>query len=125
MVAESVQEMDSVPEEKPKKSTPGKKKTDPEELSKQISSVEEERKETERSSEAAIEQYRQPPLSLLKKGSGHKGDSDAHLRATALKLEQTLQNFGVKVHVTNASCGPSVTRYEIDVYKRQGSWLYL
>ncbi len=113
MVAESVQEMDSVPEEKPKKSTPGKKKTDPEELSKQISSVEEERKETERSSEAAIEQYRQPPLSLLKKGSGHKGDSDAHLRATALKLEQTLQNFGVKVHVTNASCGPSVTRYEI------------
>ena len=113
MVAESVQEMDSVPEEKPKKSTPRKKKTDPEELSKQISSVEEERKETELSSEAAIEQYRQPPLSLLKKGSGHKGDSDAHLRATALKLEQTLQNFGVKVHVTNASCGPSVTRYEI------------
>ena len=49
----------------------------------------------------------------MKKGSGHKGDSDAHLRATALKLEQTLQNFGVKVHVTNASCGPSVTRYEI------------
>ena len=35
------------------------------------------------------------------------------LRATALKLEQTLQNFGVGVHVTNASCGPSVTRYEL------------
>ena len=58
---------------------------------------------------------------------------DAHLRATAMKLEQTLQNFGVGVHVTNASCGPSVTRYELqpeqgvkavsythlDVYKRQ------
>ena len=30
-----------------------------------------------------------------------------------MKLEQTLQNFGVGVHVTNASCGPSVTRYEL------------
>ena len=57
--------------------------------------------------------YHTPPLSLLKKGRKSGGDSDAHLRATALKLEQTLQNFGVGVHVTNASCGPSVTRYEL------------
>ena len=57
--------------------------------------------------------YHVPPLSLLKKGKKSGGDSDAHLRATALKLEQTLQNFGVGVHVTNASCGPSVTRYEL------------
>ena len=57
--------------------------------------------------------YKTPPLSLLNRGKKTGGDSDAHLRATALKLEQTLQNFGVKVHVTNASCGPSVTRYEI------------
>ncbi len=57
--------------------------------------------------------YHVPPLTLLKKGKKSSGDSDAHLRATALKLEQTLQNFGVGVHVTNASCGPSVTRYEL------------
>lgn len=57
--------------------------------------------------------YHTPPLTLLKKGKKTGGDSDAHLRATALKLEQTLQNFGVGVHVTNASCGPSVTRYEL------------
>ena len=57
--------------------------------------------------------YQIPPLSLLKKGSAGGGDTDAHLRATALKLEQILENFGVKVHVTNASCGPSVTRYEL------------
>ncbi len=57
--------------------------------------------------------YKMPPMSLLNRGKKTGGDSDAHLRATALKLEQTLQNFGVKVHVTNASCGPSVTRYEI------------
>ena len=63
--------------------------------------------------EAARPEYQFPPLSLLKKGKKTGGDSDAHLRATALKLEQTLQNFGVGVHVTNASCGPSVTRYEL------------
>ena len=57
--------------------------------------------------------YHTPPLNLLKKGKKGGGDSDEHLRATALKLEQTLQNFGVGVHVTNASCGPSVTRYEL------------
>lgn len=58
-------------------------------------------------------EYTIPPLSFLKKGKKTGGDSDEQLRATARKLEQTLQNFGVKVHVTNASCGPSVTRYEL------------
>lgn len=57
--------------------------------------------------------YKCPPISLLMKGKKSGGDSDAHLRATALKLEQTLHNFGVNVRVTNASCGPSVTRYEL------------
>lgn len=58
-------------------------------------------------------EYRVPPISLLKRGKKGGGNSDRQLRETAMKLEQTLQNFGVKVHVTNASCGPSVTRYEL------------
>lgn len=58
-------------------------------------------------------EYKVPPLSLLKHGAKSSGNSDVQLRATAMKLEQTLLNFGVKVHVTNASCGPSVTRYEL------------
>ncbi|MCI9215478.1 DNA translocase FtsK [Lachnospiraceae bacterium 42-17] len=57
--------------------------------------------------------YELPPLSLLKKGSKSKGESDASLRETAMKLQQILQNFGVNVTVTNVSCGPSVTRYEL------------
>ncbi|MDE7037125.1 MAG: DNA translocase FtsK 4TM domain-containing protein, partial [Lachnospiraceae bacterium] len=57
--------------------------------------------------------YRVPPLTLLKKGTKKKGESDAQLRETAIKLQQILQNFGVKVTVTNVSCGPSVTRYEL------------
>ena len=55
-----------------------------------------------------------PPLSLLKPGDNRRaGNTQAQLRETALKLEQTLKTFGVNVTVTDISCGPSVTRYEI------------
>lgn len=59
-------------------------------------------------------EYHYPPLKLLKKGdSQSQGDSNEHLRKTARKLQDTLQSFGVKVTVTNVSCGPTVTRYEL------------
>lgn len=93
--------------------SPAKKKTtkqDIQEIAAETQNVEAEIKEKEEQPKPV---YKIPPLRLLKRGKKGGGDSDAHLRATALKLEQTLQNFGVKVHVTNASCGPSVTRYEI------------
>ena len=54
-----------------------------------------------------------PPVSLLKKGINTQGDSRKHLQETALKLQQTLKNFGVNVTITDVSCGPSVTRYEM------------
>ena len=57
--------------------------------------------------------YQYPPISLLKRGKRGGGESDAHLRETAMKLQQTLENFGVNVTITNVSCGPSVTRYEL------------
>ena len=72
------------------------------------------RREISSSEEKKKPDYQMPPLTLLKKGSSHAGgDSDAHLRETAMKLQQTLHNFGVDVTVTNVSCGPTVTRYEI------------
>lgn len=59
-------------------------------------------------------EYQFPPLSLLKKGDAKaKGDSDAHLRETAHKLQETLHTFGVNVSISNVSCGPTVTRYEL------------
>ncbi|MBQ2801401.1 MAG: DNA translocase FtsK [Lachnospiraceae bacterium] len=59
-------------------------------------------------------EYQFPPLDLLKRGSNKAlGDSQEHLKETAVKLQQTLQNFGVNVKITNVSCGPAVTRYEI------------
>ncbi len=54
-----------------------------------------------------------PPVSLLKPPGNKQGDSKQHLQETAQKLQQTLKNFGVNVTITNISCGPSVTRYEI------------
>lgn len=58
--------------------------------------------------------YEFPPVSLLKEGDPNaSGDSRAHLQEMSNKLQMTLTNFGVKAHVTNVTCGPSVTRYEI------------
>lgn len=61
-----------------------------------------------------IKEYMFPPTSLLKQGDNRRsGNTQNHLRETAQKLEQTLKNFGVNVTVTDISCGPSVTRYEV------------
>lgn len=58
--------------------------------------------------------YFYPPVSLLKQGDKNAtGTSQEELKITANKLQQTLANFGVKVTVTDVSCGPSVTRYEL------------
>ncbi|MCD8015204.1 MAG: DNA translocase FtsK [Lachnospiraceae bacterium] len=59
-------------------------------------------------------EYVFPPLDLLKKGkSKTNAGQDQEIRQTAAKLQQTLNSFGVHVTVTNVSCGPSVTRYEL------------
>jgi S-DNA-T family DNA segregation ATPase FtsK/SpoIIIE len=63
--------------------------------------------------EQTPKKYVFPPLSLLKKGEGRKGDSSNQLKETALRLQQTLQTFGVRVTITDISQGPSVTRYEM------------
>lgn len=60
--------------------------------------------------------YHFPPYSRLIKGKGKSGsDSDRELKETAIRLEQMLGTFGVKVIVTDISQGPSVTRYELQL----------
>ena len=68
----------------------------------------------ENSEQQPIKEYKFPPLKLLKSGKG-KGtkSNEASVRETAMKLKSTLENFGVNVTVTDYSCGPSVTRYEL------------
>ena len=54
-----------------------------------------------------------PPIHLLTKPSRRQSGNNEEVRETAAKLQQTLHNFGVNVTVTNVSCGPAVTRYEL------------
>ena len=55
-----------------------------------------------------------PPTSLLIRGTGTvRNSSEKEFGDTARILERTLAQFGVKVAVTNVSCGPTVTRYEL------------
>lgn len=58
--------------------------------------------------------YRYPSTELLTKMTAKKnGNLENENRETAQILQQTLQSFGVNVTVTDVSCGPSVTRYEL------------
>ncbi len=58
--------------------------------------------------------YEFPPLQLLQDNpfAGVRGSKEA-LQKNAEKLEKTLESFGVQAKVINISCGPSVTRYEL------------
>ena len=101
---------------KPPAAEPSKKKvkSDKDELAKEVEKVSEQIAIND--AENAIQQkpYVFPAVDLLKAPDrGKTGDSQAHLRETAAKLEQTLNVFGVNAKVNNISCGPAVTRFEI------------
>ena len=101
---------------KPPAAESGKKKvkSDKDELAKEVEKVSEQIAVND--AENAIQQkpYVFPTVDLLKAPDrGKTGDSQAHLRETAAKLEQTLNVFGVNAKVNNISCGPAVTRFEI------------
>jgi S-DNA-T family DNA segregation ATPase FtsK/SpoIIIE len=60
--------------------------------------------------------YMMPPLSLLRKGTIQRRKTEKRnkgISETAVKLQETLNAFGVKATVINESRGPSVTRYEL------------
>ena len=58
--------------------------------------------------------YKFPGSNLLAQPpKNHNANRDAQVRSTAIKLKNTLENFGVNVTITNYSCGPAVTRFEM------------
>ena len=58
--------------------------------------------------------YQFPSLDLLNRPrGGKKGMNNEELKNTALKLQETLESFGVRVRLGDISLGPSVTRYEL------------
>ncbi len=55
-----------------------------------------------------------PPISLLTKNKAvAKSGDKRELQETVEKLQSTFKSFGVGVTVTDATCGPTVTRYEL------------
>ena len=82
-------------------------------LSKTEPSNTEFRKGIEQTGKKVPQKYMFPPLSKLQKGVSATGDSARELKDTAMRLQQTLNTFGVKVIITDISQGPSVTRYEL------------
>lgn len=101
-------EEDTIPEESPVRQE--KKLDTKEEKEKELEKVQ---SDLEKATVTAIP-YQFPPLDLLSKPSGSKkGMGNNELRATALKLQTTLESFGVHVKMGDISLGPSVTRYEL------------
>lgn len=70
--------------------------------------------EKESKAAAAKPPYQKPPLSLLRKVERKNNSDGVHeLKETAMRLQETLQTFGVRVTITDISQGPAVTRYEL------------
>lgn len=72
--------------------------------------------EPEKTLEKIIPEYVFPPVDFLKKGKGGNEKTLAanrELEETKVMLKKTFESFGVGVTVTDASVGPTVTRYEI------------
>ncbi len=60
--------------------------------------------------------YRFPPLTLLDEGGGlgTLQSSETDRRATGQLLVNTLRDFGINTRLTDITCGPAVTRYELE-----------
>ena len=59
--------------------------------------------------------YILPSTDLLDLPKGNKnGNTEQSLMETANKLQKVLADFGVEVKITDVSCGPTVTRYELE-----------
>ena len=69
---------------------------------------------------AKKEEYIFPPMNLLTTEKQKlPEDYNRTLKETAMKLQSTLESFGVRVTITDISCGPTVTRYEM--FPEQGT----
>jgi len=59
--------------------------------------------------------YAFPPLNLLSRGEPQSKAGDNEVRLNTERLEAAFQSFGVNVNISNATRGPSVTRYEAEL----------
>jgi len=59
--------------------------------------------------------YSFPPLDVLSRGEPQSKAGDNEVRLNTERLEAAFQSFGVNVKISNATRGPSVTRYEAEL----------
>ncbi|MBQ1352004.1 MAG: DNA translocase FtsK, partial [Oscillospiraceae bacterium] len=60
--------------------------------------------------------YQYPPVSLLVESRKDNLEGvQAEIHRNQLRLEDTIQSFGIDAHIVNAVRGPSVTRYELEL----------
>jgi len=83
-----------------------------------ISAINDKKNFTENDYAGKSEGYILPPLDLFKKPvKAKKNYDDKDLTEKVVLLEQTLASFGVKVKVTRVTCGPVITRFELQPAK--------
>ncbi len=59
--------------------------------------------------------YQFPPMSMLAEALESKEDNTEEMRSNVLRLEETLESFGVDSKINNVVRGPAVTRYEMEL----------
>ena len=94
-----------------------KKATEREKVKKAETTTDEEREEVAgeitKSIESLYENYKMPPIDLLKKVEATSSDKRREMYETANKLMNVLKDFGVEAKLLQVTQGPTVTRYEI------------
>ena len=73
-------------------------------------------KEAAKPAAPVMPEYKFPSVRLLNKSKGQQNNNSSkrqELENTINKLQSTFESFGVGVKVTDASVGPTVTRYEL------------
>ena len=71
-------------------------------------------KVTDEEMNSAVEDYKRPPISILKPAKSNSSrNSQGELISKAELLIETLASFGVEAEIINISQGPTVTRYEL------------
>lgn len=104
---EPVLKLTSEPEEEPVKKSSARKRTVKSEPAEPV------RKQPLPQATVSEDGYQFPPIELLTPGKGTKKNNETYIQDTIAKLQSTLDSFGVRATVTDYSCGPAVTRFEL------------
>ncbi len=100
----------------------GKKQEESEQLqTKPLSKKSSSKKAAEEKAKPAVSQpsdgFELPPANMLTRtrANAKNGASEQELRATAMRLQETLEDFGIMAQVVGWTSGPTVTLFKIDL----------